>query len=325
MKPGLASAAILVLALTKTMTGMCANGAEPAFPERPLRIIQGFSVGGISDTLARVVGDKLGRRLGQVVVVEARPGAGGLVSMRAVLDATPDGYTLLLGNSAITVSPNRRDRPPFDPMKVFVPVSMIGTAPSIILSNPSAPVTSMRELIEYAKVHPGDVDCATSGIGTTNDLGVHLLNFMAGVRILNVPYKGSGPSLNAVLSDETPLSFAPLLPSIPHVRTGRLRGIAVSSLKRNPALPDVPSVAETLPGYEDVGFYGIVAQHEVPMPIIELVHREINEVLAMPDVRTQLENFGLDVNVMTRKEFADFMRNDAEKWAGLVRKGHLVL
>ena len=301
------------------------QSASAGFPERPLRIIQGFSIGGISDTLARIIGDKLGAQIGQPVVVEARPGAGGLISMRAAYEATPDGYTMLLGNSAITVSPQRSKKPPFDPMKVLVPVSMIGTAPSILLANPSRPIHSVKELIEYAKERPGKVDCATSGIGTTNDLGVHLLNYMAHVKILNVPYKGSGPSLNAVLGDETPLSFAPLLPSIPHVKYGRLTALGVSSAERNAALPDVPAIAETIPGYEDVGFYSLVAHYRTPRKIVERLHKEINEALADAQVRDRLEKFGVNVKIMSRRQFAEFIHKDAAKWANLVQQAHLVL
>ena len=317
-------AAAVVLALAGAAISAQLAHADEKYPYRPIRIVQGFSAGGVSDTLARIVGDKLGERLGQPIVVEARPGGGGIIGMTTVLGATPDGYTLLLGTSAITVSPNRKDKLPFDPMKMFVPVSMIGTAPSILLANPSAPVNSVKELIAYAKSRPGLVNCATSGIGTTNDLGIHLLNYMADIKIINVPYKGSGPSLTAALGNETPLSFAPLLPAIPLVKQGRLKAIGMSSLKRNQALPDVPTIAEGLPGYEDVGFYGIVAARDVPTPVIELLHKEINTVLAMPEVQAHFARLGLDLGIMTRREFADFIRKDAEKWAELVHKGNLV-
>jgi tripartite-type tricarboxylate transporter receptor subunit TctC len=300
------------------------HAADNKYPYRPIRIIQGFSAGGVSDTLARIVGEKLGERLGQPIVVEGRPGGGGIVGMTTVVEATPDGYTLLLGNSSITVSANRRDKPRFDPMKMFVPVSMIGTAPSILLANPSVPIKSVKELIAYAKSRPGQVNCATSGIGTTNDLGVHLMNHMAAIKIMNVPYKGSGPSMNAALGNETPLSFAPLLPAIPHVQNRRLTAVGVSSLKRNQALPDVPAIAEGLPGYETVGFFSIVAHREVPKKVIELLHREINAVLALPDVQRNLIRLGTDVAIMTIPESADFIEKDAKKWADLVRSAGLV-
>ena len=314
-----------VVALALAATGFQLSYASDKYPYRPIRIVQGFSAGGVSDTLARIVGDKLGERLGQSIVVETRPGGGGIVGMTTVVEATPDGYTLLLGNTSITIAENRKDKPRFDPMKMFVPVSMFGTAPSILLANPAAPVKSVKELVAYAKSRPGDVNCATSGIGTTNDLGVHLLNNMAGVKILNVPDKGSGPSMNAALGNETPLSFAPLLPAIPHVQNRRLRALGMSSLKRNPALPDVPAIAEEIPGYETVGFFSIVAYRDVPKPIIELLHREINAVLAMPAIQAQFTRLGLDIAIMTRREFGDYIENDARKWAELVRKAGLVL
>ncbi len=294
------------------------------YPYKPIRIIQGFSIGGVSDTLARMIGDKLGARLGQPIVVEARPGAGGIVGMSYVSESAPDGYTLLLGNSAITIMANRKERLPFDPMKTFVPVSMIGTAPSVLLAHTSLPVESIADLIAYAKARPGKVDCATSGVGTTNDLGVHLLNYMAKIQISTVPYKGSGPSIIAALSNETSLSFSPLLPAIPHVKSGRLKALGMSSERRNPALPKVPAIAETVPGYEAVGFFSIVAHRSVPRQVVELLHRHINEILEMPDMQERLVEQGLEVKVMTRAAFAEFMLRDAERWKNLVTQARVV-
>jgi tripartite-type tricarboxylate transporter receptor subunit TctC len=304
----------------------CALGAsaQDRYPYRPIRIVQGFSAGGVSDTLARIVGDKLSERFGQPVVVATKAGGGGIVGMTTVAEATPDGYTLLLGNSSITISPNRTDKPRFDPMKAFVPVSMFGTSPSILLAHLSLPANSVNELVAHAKKIPGKINCATSGIGTTNDLAVHLLNQMAGIRIVNVPYKGSGPSLTAVLGNETALSFAPLLPSIPHVQYKRLRPLGLSGLKRNQAVPDVPTIAESVPGFDAVGFFGIVAYREVPKPIVELLHKEINTVLAMQDVQGHFTRLGLDPSIMTIKEFGDFLKTDAKRWADLVRDAKLV-
>jgi tripartite-type tricarboxylate transporter receptor subunit TctC len=313
-------ALLVVLACPET-----AYAQDRKYPTKPIRIIQGFSMGGISDTLARVVGDKIGERLGQPVIVESRPGGGGIVGMTTVAQATPDGYTLLLGNSSITISPSRKEKLPFDPLSTFVPVSMIGFAPSILLANPSTPVSSIRELIAYAKARPGKVDCATSGIGTTNDLGVHLLNVMAGIHIQNVPYKGSGPSLTAAMGNETRLSFSPVQPAIPFVQAGKLKALGVSSVKRNQAFPDVPAIAETLPGYEVVGFFSIVAHRDVPRHIIELLHKHINAALTLPDVQSLFDKLGLDVSIMTRQEFAEFIAKDAERWTNLVRDANLSL
>ena len=319
------TAALMFALAGGTACAQFAHAADAKYPYKPIRIIQGFSIGGISDTLARIVGDKLGARLGQPIVVEARPGAGGIVGMTAVAGATPDGYTLLLGNATLTISPNLKQKPPFDPIKMFVPVSMIGTAPSVLMANPSMPVHSIKELIAYAKARPGEINCATSGVGTSNDLAVHLLNSMAGINIVTVPYKGSGPSLTAVLGNETPLSFGPLLPAIPQVKAKRLSGLGITSLERNQALPDVPAIAEVLPGYEDVGFYSIVARHDVPKAIIEFLHKQINAALALPDVQKHLIEQGLDAKLMTRQEFADFIARDAARWKELVQKAHLVL
>jgi len=315
----------LAFALASPFAFTYEASAADKYPSRPIRIVQGFSAGGVSDTLARIVGDKMSERFGQSVVVDTRSGGGGIVGMTTVVEATPDGYTLLLGNTVITIASNRTDKPRFDPMKELVPVSMFGFAPSILLANPSAPFKSVKELVAFAKTRPGALNCATSGIGTTNDLGVHLLNFMAGIKIMNVPYKGSGPSLNAALGNETALSFAPLLPSIPHVQNRRLVALGVSSAKRNQALPDVPAIAEEVPGYETVGFFGIVASRKVPKPIIEMLHREINAVLALPDVQKNFTRQGLDIEIMTIPQFAEFIERDARRWTELVHRTGIVL
>ena len=322
MKSGSRQVAVAVAGLAVIVASTAF--AQDRYPYRPIRIIQGFSAGGVSDTLARIVGDKLGERLGQPIVVAAKPGGGGIVGMTTVIESTPDGYTLLLGNSSITISPNRTDKPRFDPMQVFVPVSMFGTSPSILLANLSLPVSSMNDLVAHAKRLPGKINAATSGIGTTNDLGIHLLNQMAGIKIMNIPYKGSGPSLTAVLGNETALSFAPLLPSIPHVQFKRLKPLGLSGLKRNQAVPDVPTIAESVPGFDATGFFGIVAYREVPKPIVALLHKEINGVLATPDVQGHFARLGCDVNIMTAKEFADYLQTDAKRWADLVREAKLV-
>ena len=198
------------------------------------------------------------------------------------------------------------------------------TAPSVLLAHTSLPVESIADLIAYAKARPGKVDCATSGVGTTNDLGVHLLNYMAKIQISTVPYKGSGPSIIAALSNETSLSFSPLLPAIPHVKSGRLKALGMSSERRNPALSKVPAIAETLPGYEAVGFFSIVAHRGVPRQVVELLHRHINEILEMPDMQERLVEQGLEVKVMTRAAFAEFMLRDAERWKNLVTRANVV-
>jgi tripartite-type tricarboxylate transporter receptor subunit TctC len=317
--------ATIAIAAAIAATAAVGALAQDRYPYRPIRIIHGFSAGGISDTLARIVGDKLHERLGQPIVVAAKPGGSGVIGMVTVIESTHDGYTLLFGNSSsITISPLRADKPRFDPMTTFVPISMLGVSPSILVANNSMPINSMSELIAHAKRMPGKINSATSGIGTTNDLGIHLLNQMAGIKIVNIPYKGSGPSLTAALGNETSLSFAPILPAIPHVQNKRLKPLGVSGLKRNPALPDVPAIADTLPGYDAVGFSGIMAHHVVPKPIVNLLHKEINAVLAMPDVQAHFLRLGTDLQIMTIKEFGDFIQTDAKRWADLVREAKLV-
>jgi len=313
----------MLIALLGCLAWAAPTRADSIFPTKPVRIIQGFSIGGISDTIARILGEGLGERLGQPVVVEARAGAGGVVGMAAVRAAPRDGYTLMLGNTVLTITGNKQDKPAFDPMSEFVAVAMIGTSPSILLANRSFPVGDLKQLIAFAKVRPGQIDCATSGVGSTNDLALHLFNHMAGLKLATVPYKGSGPALTATLGGETPLIFSPLLPAIAPVRSGRLKAFGVSGTTRSAALPEVPAIAELLPGYEAVGFSGIVAPTGVPAPVLERLHKEINAVLGMPAVRKRLDAQGVDVAVMSRDEFGTFLNRDAKRWTELVQKANL--
>jgi tripartite-type tricarboxylate transporter receptor subunit TctC len=313
------------LMLATAVAAMQIAEAGDTYPTRPVRIVHGFSPGGMTDTLARILGEPLEARLGEAFVVEARPGGAGVLGMAAVAEATPDGYTLLLGNAAITISPNRKEKLAFDPLTAFIPVSMIGTAPSVLVAQPSLPVTSVAELISLARTRPGNLKCATSGVARSSDLAVHLLNQMAGISIQNVPYKGSRRALTAAIVNHAPISFAPVLPAIAHLKQGRLKALGVSSLKRNRLFPEVPAIAETVPGYENVGFYSIVAPRGVPMSVVDMLHRNINAVLARPAIQLRTGNAGLTVMTMTRSELAQYITRDARKWKKLVTAAELAL
>jgi tripartite-type tricarboxylate transporter receptor subunit TctC len=302
-----------------------ASGAEGTYPYRPIRIIQGFTVGGVSDTLARTIGEKLGERVGQTVVVEPRQGAGGVLAMEAAAQSSPDGYTLLMGTATITISPNFKQKLAFDPMKSYVPIALLGTAPSILLANPAVPVKSIGELIAYARARPGQINVSTSGVGTTNDLAVHLLNYMTGTKMVTVPYKGSAATLTATIAGETPLNFGPLLPAIPLVQAGRLKALGVTTLKRTPAVPDVPAIAETVPNFEAVSWYGIVAPLKTSPAIVRRLNAEINAVLALPEVAKRLASQGVDVESMSPQQFTEYIKTDAARWKELFERTGLML
>ena len=314
-----------VMAVATAGGALHAAAAEPAYPNKPIRMIQGFTIGGITDTLGRIVGEKLGERLGQNVVIEARPGAGGVVAMEAGVTATPDGYTLLVGTATITISPHFKRKLAFDPLTSLAPVAMLGTSATIFLANAATPVDSIAGLIAYARTRPGALNVATSGVGSTTDLALHLLNYMADVKLVGVPYKGSAATLTATLGGEVPLASVPLLPSIPHVQGGRLKALGVTTAKRTPALPEVPAVAETLPGFEALSWYGIFAPVKAPATIVRRLNVEINAVLAQPEIVKRLAGQGVEVDAMSIGRFREFLARDTARWKELVEKAGLEL
>jgi tripartite-type tricarboxylate transporter receptor subunit TctC len=302
-----------------------ASARADEFPQHPLRLITGFLPGGVSDTIARVVGEKLGERLGQRVVIDGRPGAGGVLSMEIAANATPDGHTLYLGQPVITLSPNFKRKPPFDPIKAFAPVSQIGTGPTMLTVHPSLPVNSVKELIAYAKAQPGGLRYGSSGAGTTNHFSGELLRVTAGIPLTHVPYRGAANVVVAAIQGEIHIAFLPLLAAIPHVKAGRLKGLAVTGAKRSAAVPDLPTVAETLPGYEVTAWYGIVVPAKTPPAIVQRLDRELLQVTQQPDVRQRLASQGVEVEHLGPVPFAAMIRKDAARWAKLVKDAGIVL
>ena len=307
----------------------CATAAHAQtaadFPQRPLRLITGFLPGGVSDTIARVVGEKLGDRLGQRVVIDGRPGAGGVLSMELAANATPDGHTLYLGQPVITISPNFKRKPSFDPIQAFAPVSLVGTGPTLLTVHPSLPANSVKALIAYAKTQPGGLRYGSSGAGTTNHFSGELLRVMSGAPLTHVPYRGAANVVVAAIQGEIHIAFLPLLAAIPHVKAQRLKGLAVTGATRSRAVPELPTVAETLPGYEVTAWYGIVVPARTPAPIIQKLDRELAQVLEAPDVRERLASQGVEVERLGPAPFAALIRKDAVRWARLVKEGGIVL
>jgi len=320
------TAALIFATLCVSSAGLrAADTVTSDYPNRPLRLITGFLPGGISDTLARVVGEKLGERIGQRVVIDGRPGAGGLISLEIAAGSTPDGYTLLLCTPAVTISPSFTRKLSFDPLNSFAAVSMLGSSPTITVVNPAVPADSMKELIALAKAKPGQLNYASSGQGTTNHLAGELLKTMAGIQITPITYKGAALTLLATISGETQLTFSPLLPAIPHIKSGKLRGLAVTSAKRSTALPDTPAIAETLPGYDVTSGYGILVPAKTPQAIIARLNTEINRVLETRDVKERLTAQGVEVAGSSSVELAAFIKNDAVRWAKLVKESGIRL
>jgi tripartite-type tricarboxylate transporter receptor subunit TctC len=302
----------------------CAQSAD-SFPSRPLRLITGFQPGGVSDTVARVTGEKVGELLGQRVIVDGRPGAGGVLSMEIAANANPDGHTLYLGQPVITISPNFKMKPPFDPIKAFAPVSLIGFGQTIMVIHPGTPASSVKELIAFAKSQPaGSVRFGHSGVGSTNHLAGELFAVMSGVRLTPVPYKGAASNQLALLQGEVHISMLPVLAAIPQVKAGRLKAIAVTGAKRSQAVPDIPTIGETLTGYDVPVWYGFVVTAKTPLPIVEKLHAVTQRAL-QTEVKDRLFSQGIETQLASRAEFAKLIQDDAVRWAKLVKNAGIVL
>ena len=302
--------------------------AAPAtadYPHKTIRFLTGFLPGGVSDTIARVLGDKLGERLGQRVIIDGRPGAGGLISMELAAGASPDGYTIFLGTPVVTISPSFKRKLPFDPARVLAAVTLIGTSPTILVAAANLPAANVKDLIALAKARPGGLTYASSGQGTTNHLAAELLRVTAKVPLTHVPYKGAAATLLAVITGEVDISFVPLLPAIPHVKSGKLAGIAVTGAQRAQALANVPAIAETLPGYDVTSWYGLLVPSGTPPALIQKLNAETNRVLEMADVRDRLSAQGVEVQGSTPGALTELMRVDAARWAKLVKDAGIVL
>jgi tripartite-type tricarboxylate transporter receptor subunit TctC len=299
--------------------------AADDFPRRPLRFVVGFLPGGPSDTIARVVGAKLGEGLGQTVIVDNRAGAGGNVSAEIVAHAPADGHTLLLGTGGpLVIAPIIGQKINFDPDKDLVPVSNLGDSMSILCAHPSLPESSVKDLVALARSKPGEINYASSGVGTANHLAAELLSSTAGIKLTHVPYKGSGAALPALIGGEVKLGFGPLLPAIPHVKAGRLKGLGVTALKRSPAAPEIATIAEQgLPGYEVNSWYGVFVPASTPKAVAARLNREIVRVTALPEVRERLSKDGVEAAGSTPEALRNIVQAEKKLWTRVIREAHI--
>ena len=294
-----------------------------AYPSRPVRLVTPFPPGGSVDLASRVIGQWLSERLGQQVVIENRPGAGGNVGSEVAAKASPDGYTILLCSAANTISATLYDKLGYDFAKDFAPVGGISRAPNVMVINPSVPAKSVAEFISYAKTNPNKVNMGSSGIGTSIHLGGELFKLMAGVNMVHVPYRGSAPMLTDLIGGQVQVAFDNLQPAILHIKAGTLRALAVTTLARSDMLPELPPIADFVPGYEVSTWNGIVAPRSTPDDIVARLNMEINAGLADAKVKERIAEMGASPLTVSPAEFGKFIADDIEKWAKVIRAGNI--
>jgi tripartite-type tricarboxylate transporter receptor subunit TctC len=311
----------LFLASTLATLGTGAASAQN-YPTRPLRIVVPFAAGaGVLDIMARLVGQHLGEALGQQVVIDNRPGAGGIVGAEVVARAEPDGYTLLMGNTALMVSPYLYARLSFDPLTDFVPVTMVNAAPLLLVVNPSVPAQSVQELIAYAKARPGQLNYGSGGVGSTPYLATELLKSMTDIDVVHVPNKGGAPALADLMAGQLTFMIENVPGTLPLVKSGKLRALAITSAERSPLVPNLPTMAEAgVAGYEMVGWNGIFVVTGTPGEIVARLSATLAKVLGLPDVREQMATLGAEPGGDTPQAFGTFVSAEAARWGKIIRE-----
>ena len=306
-------------------TAIAQGALEAGFPSRPIRMIAPSSAGGPVDVMARVVAQGLTEVLGQQVVVDNRAGAAGLIGAELVATAIPDGYTIMFGFSGpLVIVPHLGGKTPYNTLRDFAPVSFAIQGPYILLVRPSLPVSSVKDLIALAKQQPGKLNYASGGNGTGIHLAGELFKMTAGANIVHVPYKGAGPGMTALLANEVDMMFNGLAPAIPHVKSGKLKGLAVGGTKRSTLLPDLPTVAEASGlDFNTTGWYGILAPAKTPRAIVMKLHAATVKALATPAVRDTLARQGVEIVGSTPEEFAKLIRDEWSKWEKVIRTAGL--
>ena len=293
------------------------------YPSRPVRIIVGFPPGGTTDIVGRLVGQWLSERLGQQFVVENRPGASANIATEAVARAAPDGYTLLMLGAVNTINATLFDKLNFDFVRDIAPVASVIDTPLVVEVNPSVPVTTIPEFIAYAKSNPGKINLATPGTGTPPHVAGELFKMMTGVNMVHVPYRGTGPMLTDLIGGQVQVAFDPLPASIQHIRSGKLRALAVTTVARSEALPDIPSVSEYVPGFAASNWYGVGAPQNTPAEIIGKLNMEIDAALADSKMKARLAELGGTPSANSPAAFTKFVADDVAKWAKVIKAANI--
>jgi tripartite-type tricarboxylate transporter receptor subunit TctC len=308
-----------VLAASATLPALSRPARALDYPTRPVKMVIGFAPGGPADIIARLVGQYLSQKLGQPFVLDNRPGAGTTIATEAVAHATPDGYTLLWTTSADEINATLYKKLNYDFIRDIVPVASIDLLPLVMEVNPTFPAKTVGEFIAYAKANPGKINFASGGVGSSQHVAGELFDFLTGVKMVHVPYRGAALAVNDLLANQVQVTFSPIPLSLGYIRAGKLRALAVTSAKRSPALPDVPTVAETVPGYEAIATDGLGAPKGTPSEIVATLNSTVNAALADPALKARLQSFGAVPNPMSRAAFGQFIAAETEKWGKVLK------
>jgi tripartite-type tricarboxylate transporter receptor subunit TctC len=314
-------ASLCVLPLTFSLCAGLDVARAQSYPSRVIMLVVPFPPGGSTSLVGRVIADKMSQLLGQGIVVDNRGGAGGTVGTKAVARSEPDGYTLMVGyTGTLAIGPSLYRNAGYDPRKDFAPIGSIGCAPSSLVVHPSFPVKTVAELIAYAKANPGKINFGSAGVGTVGHITGEYFAHATGIRLVHIPYKGTGPALSDLLGGHIPMSFSPIATTAGNVKAGLLRGLAVTSVRRNHLLPDVPTMVEAgVPDFDASLCYGLVAPAGTPRPVIDRLNKELRAALASDEVKKQLELDGTEIIPGTPEQYADFIDRDEKKWSELVK------
>jgi tripartite-type tricarboxylate transporter receptor subunit TctC len=308
-----------VIALA-TLAAAATTASAQTYPDRPVKIIVPFAPAGPTDVIARIVADKLSANLGKQFYVENRPGAGGNTGTAAVASAPPDGSTLLVASTGLVVNPSLFAKVPYDPVKDFAPITLVAVSPNVLTVHPSVPAQTVKDLVGLVKANPGKYSYATAGVGSTPHLSGEMFRISQGLDLVVVQFGGAGPAIQNTLGGHTPIAVTALPPAAPQIRDGKLRGLVVTSKKRVPTLPDVPTVAEAgLAGQEAYTLTGLLAPAGTPPEIVNLLHGEVIKIVALPDVQKRLDELGFEVVANSPSEFAAQIKTELEKWAKVIR------
>ncbi|RZU01067.1 Bug family tripartite tricarboxylate transporter substrate binding protein [Rivibacter subsaxonicus] len=315
-------------ALVAAATLFAASGlalAQDAWPSKPIRLVVPFAPGGTSDVLARAIAERLQGALKQTVVVENKAGAGGVIGADSVAKSAPDGYTLLLGTIAShAINPALMPKMPYDASKDFAPIILLGTIPNVLLTGASQPYKSVKDVIAAAKAKPDTITFASAGQGSSQHMSGETFKLLAGADLAHVPYKGSAPAIQDLIGGQVPLSFETVTVALPHIQSGKVRALAVTSAKRSPALPEVPTLQEAgVAGFDVSSWQALYAPAGTPAPIVQRLNAEVEKIIAQPDIKARFETLGLQHQPNTPADFATFGKSEIAKWTKVVKDGNV--